>query len=323
MTPRIVYLSWPAGEISGGIKMVYRHVEVLRAAGFNAVVATPDGVVPHWFETSVPTTALNKFSSQDVLVFPENHPGMLETCLEWKCLKVVFCQNQFMVHRGLNGRRCYRDFGVSEIITVGMTVADYCQRRFPELPTSVIPVFIDEDLFKLTTHKRLQIAYTPRKRPMEAEFIKDLFRAEHPQWSDVPWIPIVNRPEAEVARILMDSSVYLALCRFEACPLTILEAFSCGCVVAGFTGFGARDYTTAANGFWAEEDDCLDCTTQLARALHTTTQNIFARTEMVSASVRESRHYSKARFEGRLLRYWRGFLERHAKHSAPSPTIAD
>jgi len=40
---------------------------------------------------------------------------------------------------------------------------------------------------------------------------------------------------------------------------------ACGCVVAGFTGFGAREFATTQNGFWAEEDDCLECAGQLAR----------------------------------------------------------
>jgi len=40
--PRIVYLSWPADEITGGIKMAFRHVETLCQAGFEACLATPD-----------------------------------------------------------------------------------------------------------------------------------------------------------------------------------------------------------------------------------------------------------------------------------------
>jgi hypothetical protein len=39
---RITYLSWPAGEITGGIKMAFRHVETLREKGFDAGIATPD-----------------------------------------------------------------------------------------------------------------------------------------------------------------------------------------------------------------------------------------------------------------------------------------
>ena len=50
MTQRFVYLSWPATEIAGGIKLVFRHVEILREAGLDAVVATPGGEPPQWLE---------------------------------------------------------------------------------------------------------------------------------------------------------------------------------------------------------------------------------------------------------------------------------
>jgi len=43
MAQRIIYLSWPAREISGGIKMAFRHVEALREAGFDAVTNPPQG----------------------------------------------------------------------------------------------------------------------------------------------------------------------------------------------------------------------------------------------------------------------------------------
>ena len=41
--PRIAYLSWPAAEISGGIKVAFQHVALLNAHGQAAVVATEDG----------------------------------------------------------------------------------------------------------------------------------------------------------------------------------------------------------------------------------------------------------------------------------------
>lgn len=74
MAHRIVYLSWPAREISGGIKMAFRHVEVLREAGFDAVIATADAEPPEWFQTTAPVINLNAIvHSEDVLVFPENN----------------------------------------------------------------------------------------------------------------------------------------------------------------------------------------------------------------------------------------------------------
>ena len=54
MTSRtIVYVSWPAAEQTGGIKTAFRHVEALRAAGFDSFVGVPVHVVHNHVDTSV------------------------------------------------------------------------------------------------------------------------------------------------------------------------------------------------------------------------------------------------------------------------------
>src|SRR5688572_8107020 len=126
MNRRIVYLSWPAKEIAGGIKLTYRHVETLVAGGFEAVVATPDGEPPTWFTSSAATVGLDSLAEAgDVLVFPENHADLLRKFKSWQCPKVVFCQNQFMMFRGLAGQLCYSDFGVTDILAEGRLVAAF------------------------------------------------------------------------------------------------------------------------------------------------------------------------------------------------------
>lgn len=315
--PRIVYLSWPANEIAGGIKLSYQHVETLRAANYDATIATPDGRPPEWFKTSAPTITLDELSERtDILVFPENHAGLLRSYKNWRCPKVVFCQNQFMAYRGLDGQACYSDFGVTDIIAEGRLVVEFCERRFPKLRIGSVPILVDTELFRVNTSKRLQIAYMPRKRPMEAEFIKDLFRAESPECCDIPWVAIAHKPEQDVARILADSAIYLSLCRFESYALSVLEALACGCVVAGFTGFGARIYTTAANGFWCEEDDALDCASQLARAVRLATTGGEAYSDIVTNGISDARRHNRTRFDERLLRYWSTFLARDQSASA-------
>jgi len=172
-----------------------------------------------------------------------------------------------------------------------------------------VPVLIDRGLFHFQPQKRLQIAFAPRKRPLEAAFIQDLFRAENAEFRSIPWMQITGVSEQQVATILKDSAVYLSLSRFEAAGLSILEAMAGGCVVAGFTGFGARDYTTAANGFWAAEDDCLDCVDQLRRAVRLVTDGGVMHRDMLKAANIAASHYNAERFGKRVVEFWRGFLD--------------
>jgi glycosyltransferase involved in cell wall biosynthesis len=306
---RIVYLSWPAREIAGGIKLAYRSVECLRENNIDAIVATPDGVGPQWFTADTPTIRLNETREHhDILVFPENHTDFLRQFANWRNPKVVFCQNQFMAFRGVAGDRCYGNFGVTHILAVGRHVAEFCARRFPKLRISSIPAFVDTETFRSASKKQLAIVFAPRKRPQEAEFIRDLFCAENPQWAHVPWVLLKGRNEQGVAKVLAESTNYLSLCRFEAYPLSILEAMASGCIVAGFTGFGARNYTTSANGFWAEEDDCLDCVAQLAKAVQLVGKTE-AYGEMVSQAIAVAQRHRKSAFTEKLIRFWSGFLE--------------
>jgi len=309
MAERIVYLSWPAAEITGGIKLAFRHVEVLREAGLEAVVATAEAEPPQWFETDAPVIDLSHVERErDVLVFPENHAEMLRSFADWPNRKLVFCQNHFMAFRGLERKQDYADFGVCGILCEGRQVADFCRRRFPSLPTALVPVFVDRELFHFQSQKRLQIAFAPRKRPLEAAFIQDLFRAENPEFRSIPWVQISGVSEQKVATILKDSAIYLSLSRFESVGLSALEAFACGCVVAGFTGFGAREYTTNNNGFWAAEDDCLECADRLKQAAQLVTGGGAMYRQMLESANISASYYGRERFAKLIVEFWQGFL---------------
>jgi hypothetical protein len=305
---RIVYLSWPASQITGGIKMTYRHVEALVANGVDATIATDDGLPPTWFATSARTIQWDQAFSADVLVFPENYRDSFERFRSSPARKVVLCQNQYMAHRGLGKALCYSDYGATHLIAVGRQTLPFCQHRFPKLHSVLIPVFIDTEIFAVCERKHLQIAYSPSKRPLEATFIHDLFQHENPEFNDVPWIPLFGLSESDVAEILKHSAVYLSLCRFEACPLSVLEAFACGCVVGGSTGFGARDYTTTSNGFWAAEDDCFDCCAQLTRAVRLAATADASYLDIVNTAMSDAKRYSRRRYEAKLLDFWKDFV---------------
>lgn len=309
MNERIVYLSWPATEISGGIKLAFRHVEVLRQAGMEAVIATPGGEPPAWFDTDAPVIDVSAVvREKDVLVFPENHEGLLSFFANWPNRKLVFCQNHFMIHRGLSGRPDYSSYGISGIICEGVHVAEFCRRRFPGQPISLVPVVIDRELFCFQSQKKLQIAFAPSKRPLEAAFIQDLFRADNPEFRSIPWVEISDMTERDVARTLKETAVYLSLCRFEAIPMTPLEALASGCVVAGFTGFGGREYTTAKNGFWAIEDDCIDCTNRLTAAVRLVVGGGSEYRDLLEAANLSAGYYNHKRFANRITEFWRHYL---------------
>lgn len=306
---RVIYLSWPAGEISGGIKAAFQHVELLCEGGFEAAIATADGKAPSWFNTRVDVLTLDEVRPGDTLVFPENNHALLQRFRAGTQRKLVFCQNPYYACRGLAGASCYSDYGVSHVLCPSHTVEAFCRLRLPRLALGYAPYFIDHTVFRCPPRKALAIVCIPRKRRLEAAVVRDLFEAAHPEFRHVPWHVLEGRPQAEVAQAMGRAAICLSLQRFEAHGLTTLEAMACGCIPAGFTGvFGGNDSATRSNGFWAEEDDVFGCAAQLGRAVALVAAGGEPYGRMLAEAMGTARGYSRETSAQHLLGFWRSFL---------------
>lgn len=266
--PRIVYLLPAPGAATGGNKMSFRHVEALVGLGYDAVVRVLGGAPPPaWFEHSAPVErATGRPDPDDIVVFPEDAAEVMAASSAFPNRKVVFCQNPYaaaahgMGRLSKETRARYRTF-----MACSPGVALWISRYLDHDVIGTVPAFADERLF-VPAPKAKVIAAIPRKRPEELRAIRHMFARLHPGADDWTWDVIEGRTEAETAAALGRASVFLSLARLEGMSMTILEAMACGCLVAGFTGIGPREYTTAMNGLWVEEEDCEAAAIALARA---------------------------------------------------------
>jgi len=157
----------------------------------------------------------------------------------------------------------------------------------------------------------------PRKRPNEFRAIADLFRAAYPQHRSLNWLFLHQASEAQVAKVMGQSAVFLSLARLEAHGMTTLEAMASGCIVAGFTGVASgTDTATARNGFWAAEDDLGGCVDQLARAVQLAIDKDAAFEAMVEEGRRTAYEYRREEAARRLLDFWRAYLAQLAQRAA-------
>ncbi len=310
MAARIAFLSWSPEEITGGIKFAFRCAEILKEHGADAFVAVDRERRPGWFESSATIRAVSTLDENDILVFPENHHGYLARFATTKNPKVVFCQNPYGVCRGLGGGKDYADFGVTHVLGLGAHATRFCRARFPSLKTFDVQCFIDHNLFTPPPTKRLQIAFIPKKRPLEAMFVKDMVRySAGDRVRQIPWIPIENMSERQVANVMRDSAIFISYSRFEAYAFNILEAMSCGCVVAGFTGTGALEYCTSANGFFVPEDDCFACVEAVKNAIQCVTGGGKAYQDMINEGIATGMKFNRQRFVHRFVDVWRQIAE--------------
>jgi glycosyltransferase involved in cell wall biosynthesis len=135
---------------------------------------------------------------------------------------------------------------------------------FPTVPTAVVQYLVDPATFYSGDPKTRSIAYMPRKRREEATEVLAILgaRGALDGW-DV--VPIANRSEAETAEILRGASVFLSFSHREGFGLPPAEALACGCVVAGFHGFGGRDISPHA--LWVPEGDVREFARTVERIL--------------------------------------------------------
>lgn len=241
-TSTVYYLSPDHDTPSGGVRVVYRHVDTLNAMGIPAaVVHHKPGFRCTWFShttrvVSAPETVL---SGSDVLVVPEWYGPDLSTVPAGPRV-VVFNQRSYGTFDHVpTGQPLYR--GAAALLAVSDNNADYLRYAFPDIPTHVVRNVVDPSLFHPGDEPTRRIAYMPRRRGEELTEVLHLLaiRGVLRNWS---LVPIDGRSERETADLLRSSAVFLSFSEREGFGMPPAEAMASGCYVVGFTGLAGRDF---------------------------------------------------------------------------------
>ena len=260
----VYYLCPQLNRPTGGIRTIYRHVDILNKAGIPAsVVHAPNGFSCTWFDHDTRVTGARAvtLARQDVLVVPEWYGPGLNTLPTGPRI-VIFNQNAYRTFTGLDDTAApgapYRGLpGLEAILVVSSDNADYMRFAFPELPVSLVRDAIDPSLFHLPERPPgRRLAWMPRKRADDARQVLRLL-ASHGSLEGWEVVPIQGRTEAETARLLRSSAIFLSFSAQEGFGLPPAEAMACGCYVVGFPGLGGREYFDPGFSCPVEEGDVL------------------------------------------------------------------
>lgn len=265
---RIIFACpFPRDQIAGGIRTTYRHAAMLRAAGVDALVFSPDGH-PVWFgsDALVESDPGFRFHPGDVVVINEIISDVTLNYLRLGTRKQMFCQNQFYVFGRHLGLADHAALGIEQVYGSSRSIADFFRSVYGIETMDVVPYAVDGALFRPAA-KTLSIAYVPRKLPFEAEFIKTAFQRKFPAWRGVPWRAIDGMTENRTAEILSEAAVFLALGHRDSFGLPAVEAMASGCAVVGFHGTGGLEFATADNGRWFHSDQLLECVEALGQVV--------------------------------------------------------
>ena len=248
----IYYLCRDDNTPSGGRRILYRHVDILNAAGLNASIVhfTPDFRLT-WFDnkTAVTHSDAVKITPEDYVVAPETFGpsiGDIDTTR-----LVIFNQNVHYTWAGYQGnetRTPYHGDNLRGVMTVSEHNKQLLSYMLPFLTVDRVVVGLDTDLFTYSDKKDKAIAYMPRRGSNDlGQVLQALkWRGALHGWE---LIPIHNMNHEQVAAALKRAAIFLSTGYQEGCPMPPLEAAACGCKVIGYTGYGGDEYCRDID-FW-------------------------------------------------------------------------
>jgi hypothetical protein len=318
--PTIYFLCPDIVRPSGGLRMIYRHVEILNDGGFSAqVVHYMAGFKADWFEHRARTTWFPiDVRPFDMLVFPEiDGPAIAQAMPGQR--KIIFNQNAYYTfqHYPLDKpdiTPAYLSGEVVATITVSQDSLSYLNYAFPDIPVHRVRYGIDPRLFYPPRQKLRQICFMPRKQGSDAQQVLSLLRFRG-KLSGINLVPIDNKSHSEAAAILRDSMIFLSLGASEGFGLPAAEAMACGCVVVGYHGNGGREFMKPEFSFPIEVGDILGFARtleQVIEAMENGSPRPRQMTQEASAFIRSN--YSLEHEKADVMACWRRIVQ------APLPT---
>lgn len=252
---RLLFVCYPdTNHPIGGVKQIYRQVELLHQAGWEAYVLQEQlGFRVDWFRSDAPVLDLETYKAsspsaeRDVIVLPEtwltNVPSYLPGIP-----KIIFNQNAFYSF-GLSGDcdlrtlDLYRHPDIQAIVTVSNDSRDLLVRgcRIPDDRCGVLINGIDHNLFHPPTVKHRRVVFMGRKHGDHARKVA-LMASQHPQLKGVKFEELPRMNHADVATALQEALLFLSCGHPEGFGLPLAEAIACGCLVVGYHGLGGRDF---------------------------------------------------------------------------------
>lgn len=184
-------------------------------------------------------------TASDCFLVPEGWPNALAPGLAAGARTVVYCQNWAYLDSGLpDGVRL--DQLPVRYLAVSDPVAQYIERLLGVTAPVLRPAIDPARFFPPRTKPApapVRVAFMPRKNKALAGMIARFAATRAARTGlRLGFVPIDKLPPDGVAETLRSCHVFLATGFPEGCPLPPLEALACGCLVAGFTGFGGFDY---------------------------------------------------------------------------------
>jgi glycosyltransferase involved in cell wall biosynthesis len=242
--PCVYYLVPHLSEPAGGVRVMYRHVDLLNEMGVPAAVLhDSEGFRAGWFvnDTRVVYPSGISLCEDDILVLPECYgPGL--GLLPAPVRKIIFNQAAYhtfdLIPAGGNPYENVPNLlGVMAVSRDNLELLNFC---FPGLAVWGTRPVIDAKIFHRGSQPlQRRLAFMPDRREAERHQLLHMLAARAIDWD---LVPISGRSEAEVGQIMRECAIFLSFSDREGFGLPPAEAMASGCYVIGYDGGGGREF---------------------------------------------------------------------------------
>lgn len=245
--PAVFFLTPDYQEPAGGIRVIYRHVDILNECGTPAfVLHQRRGFRARWFENETRVTDVTnaRIRKGDLLVVSELDVDRLGS-LPPGTRHVIFNQNSHLTWKragaGTAGHYVPRP-DLAAVVTVSEHNRDMLRYAFPGAPIHRVRLGLDAGILhpgSIPSARR--IGYMPRRGREDAAQVFEMLRGRGvlDGWEIVPLGGLSHR---QVADALRTTRIFLAFTTHEGFGLPAAEAMACGNYVIGQHGYGGREF---------------------------------------------------------------------------------
>jgi glycosyltransferase involved in cell wall biosynthesis len=272
---RIIYGAPNSDKPAGGVKVIYRHSEIIKKLGFDSAVWHPgdDQFQCTWFDNCVSIVSTKHLSIEnDFIILPEIWASIYVSKFKSMGFRVgIYVQNCYYTHINLDNNNenaildAYREADL--VLSISNDTSSYLRTIF-KIPESKIiqqRYSINLDLFKPGNKSKI-ITYMPRKMGQHsARVVAALNLVLNNDWEIRA---LDGMSERDIANNLSESMIFLAFSEFEGLPVPPVEAALSGNIVIGYHGQGGREYWAKPNFLEVEQGDIQEFVRKVIEVIH-------------------------------------------------------
>jgi len=314
---------------TGGVKQLYRHVDILNKNGFSAAIIHKEpGFRCTWFENN--TTIADPdpvITRNDYLALAECNTSNIHNVTPG-IRKVILNQNAYLGFSDYPLDEYSLPVGflhreVTSVISVSQDNAEYLSYVFPDLQIDRIHHGIDPLLFAYRANKKKQICFMPRKNVGDAIQVINILKYRD-VLEDFTIVPIDNKTISETAEIMAESLIFLSFGYPEGFGLPPAEAMACGCIVIGYHGMGGKEFFKPKFSYPIEVGDIIGFAKTIETVIkHCDRDPRFLLEKGRHASEFIHAEYSLAREEADIVAVWHKILSKEDRYLKHATVIQD